>query len=325
MRSMSRAQPLPPPLGDGAFRIAEARELGVSRSRMRASDLVAPTRGVRVLRRPSDAVDVASETPSQRMERVQGDLRRRAEEFAPALTPDQFYSGATGLALLGAPIPYTTADQLELHVAARHPAGKPRRAGVSGHRLGARPPDRWLVRGLPIEHPARLWRQAAEDWRLDDLIAAGDHLVLPRRRLVSLADLEDEAAASTLRSALLVQALAEIRIGAESPGETRLRLPLTRAGLPLPELNWNLSRDDGRFIARLDLAWPRYRVASEYDGRVHASDEQFARDADRWDEIRDVDWNLVRVLSHHVRPSPQVAVNRVSRALFDAGWRPGRD
>lgn len=323
---MSRAQPLPPPLDSRAFRVSEACELGLRRSRMRASDLVAPTRGVRVLRRPDDAIDAESETPSQRMMRLKDELRRRAEEFAPALTPDQFYSGATGLALLGVPIPYTTADQLELHVAARHPAGKPRRSGTSGHRLAPRRPARWQAGGLPIEHPARLWRQAADDWQLDDLVAAGDHLILPRRRLIGLADLEDEAAASSHGSALLVQALAEIRVGAESPGEATLRLALTRAGLPQPVLNWDLKLDDGRFVARLDLAWPRYRVASEYDGRVHASDpEQFTRDADRWDEIRDAHWDLVRVLSHHLRPSPQVAVDKVSRALFDAGWRPGRD
>ncbi len=44
---MPRATPLPPPLGQRPFAVAEAAELGVPRSRLRAKDLVAPFHGVR--------------------------------------------------------------------------------------------------------------------------------------------------------------------------------------------------------------------------------------------------------------------------------------
>ncbi|MGW8484095.1 hypothetical protein ACWGJP_13270 [Microbacterium sp. NPDC055903] len=326
MDAMSRPHPLPAHLHDRPFGVGEALEQGVSRSRLRAKDLRIPTRGVRVRHVEAAEEPGAPESPSQRMQRLAEDLITRALEFAPALTPDQFYSGSTGLAILGAPIPYTSADRLQLHVAARHPAGKPRRAGTIGHRLAERAPRRWRARGLPIEHPARLWRQAAAEWPIDDVIAAGDHLVLPRRKLITLADLEEEILAVPLGNAPLRGALSEIRVGSESPGETRLRLVLTRAGLPHPTLNEELRLEDGRFVARLDLAWRRYRVAGEYDGRGHAFDDaQFARNADRWEEILNAGWRTVRILSHHLYPDPQVAVDKVSRALIDAGWRPGRD
>jgi very-short-patch-repair endonuclease len=169
-----------------------------------------------------------------------------------------------------------------------------------------------------------MWRQAASQWSLDDLIIAGDFLVHPRRRLITLDDLHAEVAEAGDVHGLLRAALQEIRAGAESAEESRLRLLLTRAGLPAPVLNMNLFDSGGRFVARLDLAYPEYRVAPEYDGRGHAEAAQFARDADRWDAIRAQDWTHVRILSHHLWPNPQVAVDKVSSALFAAGLRPGR-
>ncbi|GAA5203834.1 hypothetical protein [Microbacterium jejuense] len=260
------------------------------------------------------------------MTRLRNDLHRRATEIAPVLLAGQFFSHDTGLSLAGAPLPFTTSDSRSLHVSARRPAAQPERAGVIGHRLQRRAPAPWRAQGLPIEHPARLWRQVAPMWDLDDLIAAGDFLVSPRRGLLSLDDLRYELSdAGDVTGRRLARALDEIRVGAETAEETKLRLHLTRAGLPEPELNWTLRAPDGRFVARLDLAYPKYRVAPEHDGRTHAFDEkQYARDADRWDDIRKQGWEHIRILSHHMRPDPWVAIERVSEALWNAGWRPGR-
>ncbi|GAA5033562.1 DUF559 domain-containing protein [Microbacterium fluvii] len=322
---MTRARPLPSQLDAAGFTVASAREAGVSHSRLRATDLDAPTRGVRHVRQPP--IEVAeNETASERMERLRDDLFQRAALIGLVLTADQFFSHETGLALAGVPLPYTTAAQRELHVSTRHPAAKPRRARVVGHRLPKRDPARSTARGLPIEEPARMWRQVAGTWSLDDLICAGDHLVCPRTGLATLDDLRAELAlAGDVPGHPLARALALIRVGAETAEETRVRLLIARADLPEPALNWSLHAPDGRFVARIDLAYPRHRVAIESDGRTHAVDQkQFARDADRWEEIRAEGWRLVRILSHHLRPDPQVAIDKVTAALWDAGWRPGR-
>lgn len=304
--------------------MSEARAAGVPTSRLRASDLVIPTRGVRAPRVESPSPPV-TETASARLARLRADLTERVRRIAPALTPHQFFSHDTALALIGAPLPYTTAAAHAIHVSARRPSGQPRRAGVIGHRLQAREPARWHVGGVPIEHPARVWRQAGDGWDLDDVIAAGDFLVHPRRSLLSIDDLRAEVVHAGDVGGKLRRALAQIRVGAETAEETRLRLTLARAGLPEPALNHNLTDGAGRFVARLDLAYPRHRVAVEHDGRIHAFDEaQFARDADRWDDIRALGWTLVRILSHHLRPDPQAAIDKVAAALWDAGWRPGR-
>jgi len=322
---MTRRNELPDSLRSTPFTTAEARAMGVGRSRLRAKDLSAPTRGVRRLREVgSSTQDDDDSTPSGRMRMLQKRLRAEVDGFAPALTPHQFFSHETGLALLGVPLPYTRDAHREVHVSTRRPHPLPRRRGVTGHRLQSREPAYWHRESLRIEHPARLWRQAAAHWELDDLIVAGDFLVHPRNRLLTVNDLRQEVAEAGDVRGLLSAALEEIRVGAESPEETRLRLLLTRAGLPEPELNVELFDRRGGFIARLDLAYPEYRVAPEYDGRGHADEGQFAKDADRWDAIRERGWQHVRILSHHMRPNPQLAVDKVAVALFAAGWRPGR-
>lgn len=190
-----------------------------------------------------------------------------------------------------------------------------------GHRLQVREAALWSVAGMPVEHPARAWVQSAGFWQIDDLIAAADFLVARRSPLVSIDELRSEAI--LMRRARLVDALNEVRVGSESPQETRLRLAVVRAGLPEPELNWELFNASGRLVARLDQAYPHYRVAVEYDGRQHATDPlQFARDADRWEAIRDEGWLLVRVLHHHLADGGRDAVNKVRSALHRAGWRP---
>lgn len=275
--------------------------------------------------RPVAPRPIAAETAShsERLADLREDLVRRAREVAPAVTPAQFFSHSTGLALLGAPLPFRRDGAHPLHLSVRRPAPQPRRTGVVGHRLQDRPGGRWIADGLPIDHPARLWRQAAGGWDVDDIIAAGDFLICPRHRLITLDDLWDEVrVVGDVSGRKLHRALDEIRAGAETAEETRLRLAITRAGLPEPALNHDLRTDAGRFVARLDLAYPRYRVGVEHDGRVHAFDEkQFARDADRWDDIRREGWTHVRILSHHLRPDPARAVQKVAEALLAAGWR----
>jgi hypothetical protein len=180
---------------------------------------------------------------------------------------------------------------------------------------------------LPIEHPVRAWRQCATLWRLDDLIAAADFLISGPEGWATIADLAGEVdVMGDTRAQLLRRALADSRVGVRSARETRLRLLLVRAGLPEPHINWTLRDAQGAFVAELDLAYPRYRVCAEYDGRVHAEDaRQFAKDADRWDRIRTEGWDLVRVLNHHMQGTGSAAVTKVRDALRRGGWRPGQE
>lgn len=88
--------------------------------------------------------------------------------------------------------------------------------------------------------------------------------------------------------------------GAESPPESRVRVRLVLAGLPTPETQYVVT-DKGRFIARLDLAWPEFKVAVEYDGLWHDDPEQFHRDRQRLNRLLGEDWIVLHVTGRRLR------------------------
>ncbi|SIS18553.1 Protein of unknown function [Microbacterium sp. RURRCA19A] len=295
-----RRSPLPSDLGV-AFDVASARRAGVTSGRLFARDLAAPFHGIRV-----------------RADEECTTLLQRCRAYAPRLRGLQFFSHTTAAAVWELPLPlHTTRD---LHVSASPPAREPRTSGVIGHRIRMDAAGLTLRSGLPVPTAAETWAQLGGMVPVGALVTAAD-AILTRGD----ADAEDlRTAIERLRrrgAADLDAALGLARPGSESPRETDLRLVLQRAGFPEPELNGDLI-DGGRFIARLDLAYRRYRVAVEYDGRQHASMEQFRRDADRWPAIASAGWILVRVLDHHMRNPERDVVAPVRVALLSRGWRP---
>jgi hypothetical protein len=261
---------------------------------------------------------VRDPAPSAEPENLHEWIAWRARQYAPRLRDGQFFSHDTALALWGTPLPRRGSRLL--HVSAYRPAYPPRTPGVRGHRPQTREPAATAGGGFPVETPARAWVQVSRHWAADDLVAAADFLIGRTGPRLRLDDLAREA--QRMRGTALDRVLADVRYGSESPEETRLRLALIRGGLPEPELNGELRDTEGRFIARLDLRYLRFRVGIEYDGRQHASDvRQFRRDADRWDAIRDEGWLLVRILDHHLHPDASVAVRKARAALESRGWR----
>jgi hypothetical protein len=301
-------RPLLPSSLPQAFTVAQAADAGVAPGRLRGRQLSRPFHGVRV----RGHLDV-------------GSLDNACRALAPRLRDGQFFSHETALYLVGAAMPewpYRPA----VHVSSHRPAREPRTRGVVGHRLQTREPATITVDGLPVEHPVRAWRQAGRTWTRDDLVAAADSLVSGKTAWCSVDDLGAEVVRmGDGRSGILTSALYDVRVGVRSPRETRLRLLMTAAGLPEPHVAWNVFDSRGTFVAELDLAYPRYRVAVEYDGRIHAQDErQFAKDADRWAAIHREGWHLVRILSHHLADDGRAAVALVREALLQAHWTPGR-
>jgi len=54
----------------------------------------------------------------------------------------------------------------------------------------------------------------------------------------------------------------------ESPGESRLRLDIHRAGLPAPALQVRVYAPDGTFLGRADLGYPELGLLMEFDGKA---------------------------------------------------------
>jgi len=108
--------------------------------------------------------------------------------------------------------------------------------------------------------------------------------------------------------------------GAESPQETRTRLLIVRHGLPAPQTQVEVHDEDGRVRARLDMAWPRWKVAVEYDGAWHWEDErQRSMDIERHERLAALDWRIVRVTAEQLRRTPAIVVGRIVAQLRAAG------
>jgi very-short-patch-repair endonuclease len=142
--------------------------------------------------------------------------------------------------------------------------------------------------------------------------------VLLGRGLVHPDDLDARAAALTtgrgVRRARRAVTLADGR--AESPPETVLRLLLRSAGLaPVPQY---VVRDaDGRFVARVDLAFPERRVAVEYDGAWHGTPGQLARDRRRLNALVAAGWTVLHVTAADMH-EPDSVVGAVCALLAGA-------
>ncbi|WP_022906211.1 hypothetical protein [Curtobacterium sp. B18] len=272
-----RPRPLPPALRNRAFDVHAADRAGVSRQRLRRSDLVRPTRSIRWARdRPPDAV-------------------QRIRALRPVLLPGQFISHVSAAVLWGLPVPVD--DGAPVHVTSPIPTAQPRRTGVVGHRITPDRADvveRW---GMPASTPAALWVDCGAMLTIDELIVLGDAIVTEPRCRTTIDDLRSALVRAGARAGVrkLRTAIELVRVGAGSPQETRARLAIVRAGLPEPELRVEVRDEAGSFIGRVDMAYPRHRVLIEYEGDHHRTDAaQWASDLRRYREAERLGWVVVR-------------------------------
>lgn len=149
--------------------------------------------------------------------------------------------------------------------------------------------------------------------RLDPAIARLD--ALTRATHLKLADVQALATrhhgAPGLRQ--LETALELVDTGAQSPRETALRLMVIRNGLPRPETQIPVLADDGLPIAYLDMGWPEWMVAIEYDGDQHRTDRrQYVKDIRRYEMLEKMGWIIVRVVAED---RPADITRRIRQAL----------
>ncbi len=347
-----RPSPLPADLGE-SFSYRSARAAGVSARRLRHPDLAAPFRGARM--RPAAHDDEPTDDPrldgspyALEARRAAGEIARRARALATIAAPDWFFSHTTAAVLWGLPVPLrllraavgparvgARRRTAGIDVAVLTPGRASRAAGVRGHQLSAVLASVRTVHGLRVSSPATTWALLAAELTVDELIELGDAIVqIPRQggmrrggesdalatiaQLVAAADAPYRRAAGKLRDAL-----AEVRVGSSSVAETRIRRDCQRAGLPSPELDFDVFTAEGEAIGYTELAHPRYRLLIEYEGDHHRTDRaQWQRDVDKHTACAAAGWEVLRLTARHVYPSTAPAVERIRAALIRHGWQP---
>ncbi len=104
--------------------------------------------------------------------------------------------------------------------------------------------------------------------------------------------------------------------GAASPRESRIRLRLHDNGFPRPQTQVPVL-EGSRPVAFLDMGWPDYGVAVEYDGDHHRKDRrQYVKDIARLRMLEALGWDVVRVIAED---RPQDWLARVEQALRSRG------
>ncbi|WP_092338100.1 MULTISPECIES: hypothetical protein [Cryobacterium] len=303
---MNRARRLPLDFEGRPFSTAEGSDAGLSKKRMRASDLARPFPATRTPRADSSSADLLIRAYAQRM------------------SESDFFSHVTAARVHGLPMPFAVEHTQTIHVSTEEPTLRDRVLGVRGHHVAPKTVTVVAVRGVRVTSAVDTWCQLSTMLGLDDLIRIGDTLV---RRKHPFAEMRDLLAAVRRYSGrrgvkLLREALIWIRPGVDSPRETDLRLLIVRASLPEPEVNAIIMSRTGVKLATGDLVFRRYRVLLEYDGGQHRTDEnQFHWDVDRLDALMEERWRVIRINKSHLHNPPEV-IRRVTVALMAGGWRP---
>ena len=312
-----RRAPLPLHLTTGSFSLRAADKAGVTRTRTAAQDLVTVSRGIRV---PSGSAAAGSAA-----------LRAYTD-----LDDEATLSLGSAARLWRAPLPGWLEEDWRIHLARRRGRSTPRRVNVVGHQLALLPDEVVELDGVRLTSPARTWLDLASVLSSDDLVVVGDSLVcehgpefpVPREALCSIEELrcmlERHRGSRGVRKARTAVEL--IRVGADSPPETRLRLALVRAGLPEPVLNHVVRGEDpwgGPACPVLwpDAAYPQWRIALQYEGAHHNGEDQYLRDIRRADTAARSGWLEVRLSRLDLAGGHPAAVAKVRNALVGRGWR----
>jgi very-short-patch-repair endonuclease len=162
-------------------------------------------------------------------------------------------------------------------------------AGLMIHETTFVPPcDVQLVDDLPIVRPERAVFELASVYRSVDFIERVLHSAR-RQRLITLASTRAtfERLAGRGRPGVTVFRAAldrwqPLQRPTESEMETLLLQVLRRNGLPEPVLQHEVFDESARFVARVDAAYPSFRILIEYDSMQEHSDEwALTRDASR--------------------------------------------
>ncbi len=187
------------------------------------------------------------------------------------------------------------------------------RHGIEIHQLTVQPGEvrrggDWLVTS-----PARTALDCARWLSLMQTVVVIDALMRTTRLSYSdLAQIADRHRGEK-GSAALRRASEMADDGAESPMESRQRVTLIQGGLPRPRSQYEVFDHDGRFVARLDLAYAEQFVAVEFDGALHWA--QRRSDDRRRDALRALGWTILVFSADDIYHAPDRVVSLVTAAL----------
>ncbi|WP_425860032.1 hypothetical protein [Arthrobacter sp. TWP1-1] len=255
---------------------------------------------------------------------------RDAARVLSAASPGAWISHSTAARLHGLILPPWLADSDELHLSKPRRLPQLRRKGIVSHNVTALSGEVEATDELKISTRSRTWLDLARILPLPDLICMGDQLIrIPRAefegRSEPYATLKSlNAMAGRHRNLQGIvrarDALVLMRVGADSAPETLLRLAISEAGLPEPELQLTLWGRKGGPSA--DAGYRARRIAMQYDGAHHLDELQQFSDRRRDKAFDNAGWAVLIFTQEDLADGFHSAVQRLRMALHQAWLDP---
>jgi hypothetical protein len=306
---MKSGTTLPPFLATGGFAVRDGLASGVSASRLRGRDLDAPYWGVRT------TAGIAS------------DEAGKATAFFSRAADLIVVSHVSAAKLWGMPLPARFEFDERLHVSVPPDVRAPKGRGIAGHHVTLHPMDVVPLSEVRVTSQARTLCDLSGLLPEEDLLAITDYLLWWRRddadRLsrVEISTTIDRH--PTKRGMARLRAVAPIANDrADSAPESIIRYRILAAGLPVPAVNPELFDARGSFLAMPDLAYPKFRIALDYEGDHHRTESvQWEKDIHRVPRLQDAGWHHTRISKSDLRDSGDF-LTRLARNLRERGWTP---
>lgn len=241
--------------------------------------------------------------------------QRCAVALAFCLPTGSVIAGRSAAAIYGADIPLDAVETVVPRGIRLIPY-----AGLVIHQTAVDPGETRRVHGLAVTDPARTcwdlacWLDPVEAVVfVDRMLGRGTTTQVELDRYLQHRRAEKPSVRGVRRFAQVVS-LADGNAG--SPQESRLRARLVLAGLPRPQTQFSVFDRSGRFVARVDLAWPEHKVAVEYDGLWHAgSSEQIHADRKRLNALVGLGWRVLHVTHVRLRDDFDAVVREIRSEL----------
>jgi hypothetical protein len=189
------------------------------------------------------------------------------------------------------------------------PGGRLRRDNLRSGERSVLPHEVVEMHGLRVTTPLRTALDLGRLARSSDLRLHGLDTMLSLGHFDRAELLDEIPRFQGFRGVVGLRALAPLADGgAESYGESALRLRWHQAHLPWPTTQFTVPGTP----YRLDLSLPEELFAAEYDGeQFHSTPDQVAHDARRRSDLRRRGWHLEPLRKQHVFGRQQIAEHRL--------------
>jgi hypothetical protein len=184
------------------------------------------------------------------------------------------------------------------------------------------PDDLTRFAAIPVTTPLRTAFDLGRWESRVDAVVAVDALLNRRLLKLDMLDACLQRRPGWPGTALLREVLSLAEPLSESPMETRLRLLLIDAGAPRPVAQHDVLDSRGRFLGRVDLAYPALRIALEYEGDHHRERAHFRQDVSRLNALRAAGWIVLRFTADDVLRRPKRVARDVAHAMRERGGQP---